>query len=72
VRERIDPFDRPKRARLEVSAWRPAAIPDAALELEERAATLGHRLQLAAMLGRELNSEMRGEVHGNHRACWQP
>jgi hypothetical protein len=53
-------------------AQRPATTPDAAREEEEGAATLGHRLQVAAMLGRELDSEMRGEVHGNHRAGREP
>jgi hypothetical protein len=55
-----------------LSAQRPATTPDAAREEEERAATLGHRLEVAAMLGRELDSEMRGEVHGNHREGREP
>jgi hypothetical protein len=39
-----------------------------AAEEHERAAPFRHRFQVAAMLGGELDSEMRGEVHGMHRA----
>ena len=72
-RRRIDPGDRPGCVRLQrLLAQRPATTPGAAREEEERAAPLGRRLEVAAMLGRELGSEMPGEVHGHYRAGRDP